>query len=267
MTFWVSRPTRPLVRLTGVLTIFCLTVSLASAAESQPRWMTNEGAWFGEIAPCFGFSAAETARRWRRLQAATESSTLSGPDLRRLFAALAFLTQHAQSTPADAATALQIFETGFSGGYLRSGDVHSLNLALPGTRAIIAQGLLITPEIPDSGLDIVRIPTSLAAVVLSFNVETLATAQGQGNAPCGFSALPPAPPHKEASREQKKGRSDAAKRKMQAATGTVYYHSNGNHGGKILLKTDAGLLDLLWDDESQLNFSDSPGFRGKPLTY
>ena len=117
MIFWVSRPTRSLVRLANVLTMLCLTASLSAAAESQPRWVTNEVEWFGEVAPCFGFSVSETARRWRRLQAAAESSTLAGPDLRRLFAALAFLTQHAQSTPADAATALQIFETVFILGH------------------------------------------------------------------------------------------------------------------------------------------------------
>src|SRR2546429_7832900 len=111
MRSWVSGPTRPLVRLAGALTIFCLTATLASAAESQPRWMTNEGEWFGEVAPCFGFSVPETARRWRRLQAAAESSTLTGPKLRWFFTTLAILTRHAQSTPADAATALQIFET------------------------------------------------------------------------------------------------------------------------------------------------------------
>ena len=74
--------------------------------------------------------------------------------------------------------------------------MRSLNLALPGTRAIIAQGLLITPEKLDSGLDIVRIPTILAAMALSFHVETLATAQGQGSAPCGLwsGSTPTSPP-------------------------------------------------------------------------
>ncbi len=43
---------------------------------------------------------------------------------------------------------------------------------------------------------------------------------------------------------------------MQTTTGTVYYHSNGNRGGMILLKTASGLLDLSWGTESQLNLSD-----------
>src|SRR5262245_48975487 len=122
----VSCLTRSLVQLTSGLTMLCLTASLSAAAESQPRWVTNEAEWFGEVAPCFGCSVSETARRWRRLQAAAESSTLTGPDLRRLFAALAFLTQHAQSTPADAATALQIFETSFILGYLTTTDMRTL---------------------------------------------------------------------------------------------------------------------------------------------
>jgi hypothetical protein len=146
MIFWVSRPTRSLVRLANVLTILCLIASLASAAESQPRWVTNEAEWFGEVAPCFGFSVSETARRWRRLQAAAESSTLAGPDLRRLFATLAFLTQHAQSTPADAATALQIFETSFILEHLTTMDMRTLNVALPGVRALMAQVFGVTPE-------------------------------------------------------------------------------------------------------------------------
>jgi hypothetical protein len=108
----VSRLTRSLVQLTSVLKMLCLTASLSVAAESQPRWVTNEVEWFGEVAPCFGFSVSETARRWRRLQAAAESSTLTGPDLRWFFSTLAILTQHAQSTPADAAAALQLFESG-----------------------------------------------------------------------------------------------------------------------------------------------------------
>jgi hypothetical protein len=50
MIFWVSRPTRSLVRLANVLTMLCLTASLSAAAESQPRWVTNEVEWFGEVA-------------------------------------------------------------------------------------------------------------------------------------------------------------------------------------------------------------------------
>jgi len=49
MIFWVSRPTRSLVRLANVLTMLCLTASLSAAAESQPRWVTNEVEWFGEV--------------------------------------------------------------------------------------------------------------------------------------------------------------------------------------------------------------------------
>src|SRR2546430_10212699 len=119
----VSRPTRSLVRLASVLTMLCLIASLP--AESQPRSVTNEVEWFGEVAPCFGFSVAETARLWRRLQAAAASSTMTGPDLRWFFATLAIMTRHAQSTPADAAAALQIFETGFILGHLTTMDVRT----------------------------------------------------------------------------------------------------------------------------------------------
>jgi hypothetical protein len=194
----VSHPTRSLVRLTSVLTILCLTASLSSAAESQPRWVTNEVEWIGEVAPCFGFSVSETARVWRKLQAAAESSSMTGPSLHWFFATLAIMTQHAQSTPADAAAALQIFETGFILGHLTTVDVRTLN-----------------------------------------------------------ASLPPAPTDRDASREQKTGRHEAAKRKMYAATGTVYYQSTGSHGGMVLLKTDSGLLDLSLSDESRLNLSDS----------
>jgi hypothetical protein len=50
----MSRPAWSLVLLASVLTILCLTASLASAAESQPRWVTNEGEWFrdSELTPC-----------------------------------------------------------------------------------------------------------------------------------------------------------------------------------------------------------------------
>jgi hypothetical protein len=222
----MSRPTRSLVRLASVLTILYLTASLSSAAESQPRWVTNEAEWFGEVAQCFGFSVAETARRWRRLQAAAESSVVTGPDLRRLFTTLAFLTRHAQSTPADAATALQIFETGFIQRNLTTMDVRTLNVALPGARTLMAQGLGWTPETLESAADMHVLFTSVAATGLRLQVEKLVTTQGQGSTPCGYwsgstPALPPPPPHKEASREQKKGRPDAAKGKMQAATGTA----------------------------------------------
>jgi hypothetical protein len=189
------------------------------------------------------------------------SSVLTGPELRWFFITLAILTQHAQSTPADAAAALQIFETGFILGHLTTVDVRTLNVYLPGARALMAQGLGGKPEQLESVSNAGALLTSVAATALGSQVAKLATAQGQGSAQCGFwsgstSALPPAPTHKEASREQKKGRPDAAKRKMHAATGTVYYHSNGNHSGMVLLKTDSGLLDLTWSDESQLNLSD-----------
>jgi hypothetical protein len=191
----VSRPTQSLVRLASVLTIFCLTASLASAAESQPRWVINEVEWFGEIAPCFGFSVSETARRWRRLQAAAEPSTLTGPDLRRFFSTLAILTHHAQSTPADAAAALQIFETGFNVGHLTTGDVRTLNVALPGARALMAQGLGGTPEKLESVADIGALFTSVAAAALGGGVAKLATVKGQGSTQCGYwSGSTPAPP-------------------------------------------------------------------------
>jgi hypothetical protein len=259
----VSSPTRSLVRLVSVLTICCLTASLLSAEESQPRWVTNEVEWVGEVAQCFGFSVSETARLWRRLQAAAESSTMTSPQLRQFFATLAIMTQRAQSTPADAAAALQLFESGFILGYLTTVDVRTLNVYLPGARALMAQGLGGTPEQLESAANAGALWTSVAVAALGSQVAKLVTAQGQGSAQCGFwssptPSLPPAPPDKEAPREQKKGRSATTKSKMQATTGTAYYHSNGNHSGMILLKTASDLLDLTWDSKSQLNFSDLP---------
>ena len=122
----------------------------------------------------------------------------------------------------------------------------------------MAQGFLVTPEYLESVADMRVIFTGVAAVALVSQVENLVTTQGHGSAPCGlWSASPPAPPpapppHKEAPREQKKGRSATTKSKIQATTGTVYYHSNGNHAGMVLLGTNSGLLNLRWDDESQL---------------
>jgi hypothetical protein len=126
---------------------------------------------------------------------------LTGPDLRRLFTTLAFLTQHAQSTPADAATALQIFESGFIQGHLTTWDVRTLNVALPGARALMAQGFGGKPELLESAADMRVLFTSVAAVALGSQVAKLASAQGQGNAQCGLLSdstppLPPAPTHR-----------------------------------------------------------------------
>jgi len=157
--------------------------------------MINEGAWFGEVASCFGFSVAETAQRWRKLQAAAASSVLTGPELRRFFTTLAILTQHAQSTPADAATALQIFETGFIQGHLTTVDVRTLNVYLPGARALMAQGLGGKPEQLESVSNAGALLTSVAAVALGSQVEKLVTAQGQGSTQCGlWSGSAPTPP-------------------------------------------------------------------------
>jgi len=187
---------------------------------------------------------------------------MTGPSLHWFFATLAIMTQHAQSTPADASAALQIFETGFILGHLTTVDVRTLNVYLPGARALMAQGLGGTPEQLESVANAGALSTSVAAAALGSQVAKLATAQGQGSAQCGFwsgstPSLPPAPPDRDASREQKTRRPEAVKRKMYAATGTVYYQSTGSHGGMVLLKTDSGLLDLSLSDESQLNLSDS----------
>jgi tape measure domain-containing protein len=196
MIFWVLRPIWSLVWLASVLAIFCLTASLSSAAESQPRWVTNEAGWFGEVAPCFGLSVSETARLWRRFQAAATSSGMTGPELRWFFTTLAIMTQHAQSTPADAATALQIFETSFIRGHLTTMDIRMLNVALPGARALMAQGFGATPERLESAANIGSgLPPSVAAAALGSQVAKLATAQGQGSAQCGYwSGSTPAPP-------------------------------------------------------------------------
>jgi hypothetical protein len=177
----------------------------------------------------------------------------------QFFVTLAIFTQHVQGTPADAAAALQIFEGGFIRGYLTLVDVRALNVNLPGARELMAQGLFGTSAQLESAARAEVLLTNVAAAALGSQVAKLA--QRQGGAQCGFWAgstpsVPPVPPDKEAPREQKKGRSATTKSKMQAATGTVYYHSDGNHGGMVLLKTDSGLLDLTWSDESQLKPSE-----------